>query len=180
MGDADLDLSLTAAAGALQAGTRTGQPGGGGMGQRGGLLAGGGTAEEGVGRVARPGLVGIGDGNLPGNKSEGPQIRTAGDPILVGALPASANDEVVRKHLAQFRYCYQRRLAQRPDMSGKVAITFTIAGDGSVSAASVSRSALSDPEVESCMVGRFLRLKFPAPNGGGIVRVTYPFIFSPG
>ena len=34
--------------------------------------------------------------------------------------------------------------------------------------------------VENCVVGRFMRMQFPSPKGGGIVIVSYPFIFSAG
>ena len=29
-------------------------------------------------------------------------------------------------------------------------------------------------------MGRFLKMQFPEPKGGGIVIVSYPFVFSPG
>jgi hypothetical protein len=31
--------------------------------------------------------------------------------------------------------------------------------------------------VETCVTGRFLRMQFPAPRGGSVVIVTYPFEF---
>ena len=40
--------------------------------------------------------------------------------------------------------------------------------------------ALDSSAVEQCIVGRFMRMQFPEPKGGGIVIVSYPFIFSPG
>jgi hypothetical protein len=39
---------------------------------------------------------------------------------------------------------------------------------------------MNNPAVESCINGRFMRFQFPEPKGGGIVIVSYPFIFSPG
>ena len=39
---------------------------------------------------------------------------------------------------------------------------------------------MGNASAESCIVGRFLRMQFPQPKGGGIVIVSYPFIFSPG
>ena len=74
----------------------------------------------------------------------------------------------------------QRELAKKPSLGGKVVIKFTIAKDGSVSRASKKTSTMGSAAVEQCIVGRFKRMKFPTPKGGGIVIVSYPFIFSPG
>ena len=78
------------------------------------------------------------------------------------------------------RYCYQRALQQSPGLGGKVVIGFSIARDGSVSSARTKTSSLKHPEVEECVVGRFLRMQFPTPRGGGVVMVSYPFLFAPG
>ena len=60
-----------------------------------------------------------------------------------------------------------------------MAVKFTIAGNGSVIAASVEESSMNDSAVENCIVGKIRRWVFPAPKGGGIVVVKYPFIFKP-
>ena len=39
---------------------------------------------------------------------------------------------------------------------------------------------MGSASVEQCVVGRFMRMQFPQPKGGGIVIVSYPFLFSPG
>ncbi len=180
LGDSDLDLSLVAATGNLREGSASGVPGGGGLGPRGGGLYGGGDI-EGSGELRfRPGRDGVGDGLLPGGKTDGKLVEPGGPPLTIGALPASAIDEVIKRNMSQIRYCYQRRLAVQPDLGGKVTLRFTIANDGSVSAASVSRASLEDEQVHSCLVGRFLKMRFPEPKGGGVVSVTYPFVFSPG
>ena len=83
-------------------------------------------------------------------------------------------------HMNQIRYCYQRELTKNPALAGKVVIKFVIAKDGTVSKASVKTSTMNNSAVESCIAGRFMRMQFPEPKGGGIVIVSYPFIFSPG
>jgi hypothetical protein len=80
----------------------------------------------------------------------------------------------------QIRYCYQRELTKNPALGGKIVIKFTIAKDGTVSAASPKSTTMNNSTVETCIVGRFMRMQFPEPKGGGIVIVSYPFIFSPG
>jgi TonB family protein len=82
--------------------------------------------------------------------------------------------------MAQIRYCYQRELTKNPTLGGKITVKFVIAKDGTVSSATITTSTMANPTVESAICARFLRFQFPAPEGGGIVIVKYPFIFSPG
>ncbi len=49
-----------------------------------------------------------------------------------------------------------------------------------MSKASTKKSTMGNSAVESCINRRFHRFRFPEPKGGGIVIVSYPFIFSPG
>jgi hypothetical protein len=102
-----------------------------------------------------------------------------GDPIILGALDRSLIDEVIKRHMNQIKYCYQRELTKNPSLGGKIVIKFTIAKDGTVSAASTKSTTMNNSAVETCIVGRFMRMQFPEPKGGGIVVVSYPFIFSP-
>jgi len=57
-------------------------------------------------------------------------------------------------------------------------VKFVIAKDGSVSSASTKASTLNNPIVEKCINARFMRMRFPSPKGGGIVIVSYPFVFN--
>ena len=104
---------------------------------------------------------------------------SSGDPVVLGALDRDAIERVIRGHLAQIRYCYQRQLQRDWDLEGRIVFRFVIARDGSVSSVEVVESGLEDQVVESCVSKQLMRLKFPAPDGGGIVVVTYPFVFSP-
>ena len=160
------------------------QIGSGGLGARGGGLGGGGTA-EGLGGLGTKGIgagasgYGSGGGNF-GAKGEGGLGAVGGDPIILGALDRSLIDEVIKRHMNQIRYCYQRELTKNPALGGKIVIKFTIAKDGTVSTASSKSTTMNNAAVEQCIVQRFLRMQFPEPKGGGIVIVSYPFIFSPG
>jgi hypothetical protein len=122
---------------------------------------------------------GSGGGSF-GAKGEGGVSATSGDPLILGALDRSLIDKVIKAKMAQIRYCYQRELQKDPSLGGKISIKFTIAKDGSVSKASVNSTTINNGAVESCVVGRFYKMQFPEPKGGGIVIVKYPFIFSPG
>ena len=104
---------------------------------------------------------------------------TAG-PIIMGALDRALIDGVVKEQLPKIRYCYQKALMKKPWLTGEMKVKFTIAAGGEVSAAEVKSSTLNDAEVERCVVDRFRTMMFPKPQGGGIVIVSYPFVFAPG
>ena len=158
--------------------------GSGGLSTRGGAFGGGGQAQfiggtglEGRGRGRQ---TSIGDGENYTEKTTGALTTTPADPVILGALDRSLIDEVVKRHMNQIRYCYQRALTRSPDLSGKVTVKFVIGGDGSVSSAKVRRSTLHDSAVETCITNRFMRFSFPEPKGNGMVIVSYPFVFSAG
>ncbi len=160
------------------------QYGSGGLGSRGSGLGGGGTGEGlgGLGTRGRGrGASGYGSGGgYFGQKSSGTPGMSTGDPIILGALDKSVIDRVIKQHLAQIRYCYQKELNKNPGLMGKIVIKFVIAKDGSVSSAKVNSTSMNNPIVENCICQRFMRFQFPQPKGGGIVIVTYPFVFKSG
>jgi pSer/pThr/pTyr-binding forkhead associated (FHA) protein len=165
-------------------GSKGTQIGSGGLGARGSGLGGGGTAEGlgGLGTKGRgSGASGYGSGGGSfGSKGEGGIGTVGGDPIILGALDKSLIDAVIKRNMAQIRYCYQRELTKNPALGGKITVKFVIAKDGTVSSATTKSTTMNNPTVESCINGRFMRFQFPEPKGGGIVIVSYPFIFSPG
>ena len=182
-GSSGLDSDLEGGIGGL-IGAKGTQVGSGGLGSRGSGLGGGGTA-DGLGGLGTKGRgtgssgYGTGKGNF-GAKGEGGVGQIGGDPIILGALDKSLIDAVIKKHMNQIRYCYQRELNSHPTLGGKIVVKFVVAKDGSVSSATTKTSTMNSPAVESCINGRFMRFKFPEPKGGGIVIVSYPFIFRPG
>jgi hypothetical protein len=105
---------------------------------------------------------------------------TPGTPTVVGALEVEDVQAATLRHSAAIRYCYQRELVSKPDLSGELVVKFVIAVDGSVSTASIKSSTLGDTIVENCVTSRFLRFQFPEPPGGGVVVVSYPLRFQPG
>ncbi len=148
-----------------------------GFGSRGSGLGGGGVAFF---KGSGSGGSGYGSGGGYLNaKGEGRIGIVGSEPIVLGALDRDAIERVIRGHLAQIRYCYQRELQKDWDLEGRVVFRFVIGRDGSVVSAEVVQSDLENQILESCVSKRLMRLKFPAPDGGGIVVVTYPFVFSP-
>lgn len=101
-------------------------------------------------------------------------------PIELGALPKAEIKAVILLQMPAIRTCYQRALDEKPDLAGELAIKFAISKDGSVFNVEVKRTSMNDAEFESCVVREFQAMVFPEPWNGGIVIVSYPFIFSPG
>lgn len=177
-GRSGLAAGLEAGVGGL-IGSRGDAFGHGGLHGRGDGLGGGGTV-DGIGGFGPrgPGTGDAGDGGDLGVKQDG-GLPTGGTPTILGALDRALIDAVIKDHMSQIRYCYQRELTKDPDLAGKVVMKFVIASDGTVSSASPKSSTLRQAAVDTCLTGKFLRMQFPAPQGGGIVIVSYPFLFSP-
>jgi outer membrane biosynthesis protein TonB len=178
----DLGGDLMAAAGQLQ-GLQSGRgPAIGSLAGRGTSLDGGGGT---IGGIAGPGRVGPGPGGHAygggDRKTQGSIGRVSGGATtLVGSLKKSEIEAVIQRSMTSIRYCYQRQLQRSPDLAGKITVKFVVSGDGSVSSAGIKASSMGSPAVESCIVGRFQRMSFPRPRGGGMAIVSYPFLFSPG
>jgi hypothetical protein len=84
----------------------------------------------------------------------------------------------VRAKFDEFRACYEEGLTRNPRLAGKVTTTFVIERNGFVTAVAIAESSIPDCAVPLCMVKAFRSLEFPKPDGG-IVKVTYPIMFSP-
>jgi hypothetical protein len=176
LGDAGLSDALRAGVGSLigAQGSRFGT----GLGNRGPGLGGGGEY-EGIGGLGTHG-PGTGDRDLGIGKVDGEIGTSSKEIVMVGNIDKALIDEVVKRHLSQIRYCYQRELVHNPALGGKIVVKFTIGSDGLVTSAAPRTSSLGNSAVEQCIAGRFLRMSFPAPMGGGMAIVSYPFLFSPG
>jgi hypothetical protein len=100
----------------------------------------------------------------------------AGDAEVLGQMDRSLVAAVVKRHRNQVRYCYERELVKEPTLEGRMVVKFVIGADGAVASASLTENTVNEA-VGECVVGRFRRMRFPEPRGGGIVIVTYPFVF---
>lgn len=95
-----------------------------------------------------------------------------------GGLDKHVIRRVVRGQIGAIRECYNRGLAGDRTLTGRVTLQFTIGGTGAVYSAVVHESTLpahGDP-VAQCIVAAAGKWVFPAPEGGGSVIVTYPFV----
>ena len=149
--------------------------GGGGLGQ--GTIGMGnfGTIGRGGGRGAGEGGYGRGVGGFRGRSAGVPQVRSGGAEVR-GSLSKEVIRRVVRRHINEVKFCYEQQLNARPDLQGRVTTRFVISPTGSVQSAMVASSSLRNEAVESCIVRAVRRWTFPAPDGGGVVVVNYPFL----
>jgi outer membrane biosynthesis protein TonB len=88
---------------------------------------------------------------------------------------------ILREHIPQFRYCYQKELDRKAgrDVSGTIGLIFTIGASGSVSKAGVDQTSGLPGNVKKCVVRVLKGIRFPRPLGGGKVDVKQPFNFMP-
>ena len=101
-----------------------------------------------------------------------------GKVIHKGSLSREEIQRVIRRHLSQIKFCYERELQKEPNLQGKIVASWTIGGNGLVRSAKGTQNTMGNKKVESCVVRIIKRMRFPRPRGGGQVFVTYPFVFS--
>jgi len=121
---------------------------------------------------------GRGVGVLASRKAKPPEI-IPGMVTSHGSLDKEIIRRIVRRHLNEVKYCYDQALVRQPKLDGRLVAQFTIAGTGRVIASVVQSSTLGSTPVEMCVVNAIKRWEFPAPTGGGLAIVSYPFTFSP-
>ncbi len=177
-------------------------PGGGagqgiiGLGAIGGLRQGNGSV-SGLGLTGRGASGGFGDNGIPLGgigtigHSTGGGMRAVGGGAgstshvgpgsveVRGSLARDVIQRVVRFHMNEVRFCYDRSLAHNPALAGHVVLEILIAATGAVAKADVKSSTLGDAAAEACIAAAAERWFFPARQGDGIVVVTYPFDFRP-
>ncbi|MGF1510380.1 MAG: AgmX/PglI C-terminal domain-containing protein [Myxococcota bacterium] len=179
LGPGGLGTGINDAMGGLK-GRSLGDAGGaGGLGSR-GTGAGGGGTSLGIGGLGGGSGRGTGgDGNIDlGGRGKGRTRIIPGRTVVKGSLSREEIARVIRQNFPRFRYCYEKQLNADPDLGGKVSVHFTIAPTGSVARSSVRETSMDNQVVERCVAGVMKSLQFPRPRGGGIVVVTYPFVFS--
>jgi len=147
----------------------------GGLGLVGTGAGGGGAAFGNVGTIGRGG-GGRGAGGLAGKRARGPTV-TLGQPVVRGSIDREIVRRIIRRHLNEVRYCYEVDLARTPGLQGRIAVQFTIAASGQVTAAVLQHSTMSNARVENCVVQAVRRWEFPRIESGGFAIVSHWFLF---
>jgi len=93
-----------------------------------------------------------------------------------GFLNQKVVGAVIQANVGAFKTCFERRLRQIPDLSGRVFVEFIIGLDGAVSQVSVLENTTRDAVFAQCLTRQVQRLRFPPPEGGEVTFV-FPFIF---
>lgn len=100
-------------------------------------------------------------------------------PALARALTVDFVSRGMTECAPRIRACYERGLASRPELGGRLEVRFVIGPDGVVSGAHVHRSTLESPSVEACIVEEISRQRFDTRGSQAAITVTYPLLFSP-
>ncbi len=114
----------------------------GGLGLRGTGRGGGGTGEGTIG-LGNLGTIGHGGGGgtgsgygrgaggFGGRTARVPRIRSGAADVR-GSLSKEVIRRVIRRHINEVRFCYEQELNQRPDLEGRVTVSFIISPTGAV------------------------------------------------
>jgi hypothetical protein len=99
----------------------------------------------------------------------------------LGRLPPELIQRIVRQNFYRFKGCYMAGLKHDPHLQGRVLTRFIINVDGSVTESEATEATtLPNLSTVQCVYRGFIGLRFPPPEGGGIVTVVYPIQFNPG
>ncbi len=123
------------------------------------------------------GTAGLSNGLAAGKTGSGGVGLIDEESEVTGGLDREIIAQYIKTQLGQILYCYERQLSANPDLYGKVAVKFTIAGTGHVESQLIGDTTLKNQPVEGCILNKVSKWKFPEPKGGTKVVVTYPFLF---
>ena len=166
--------------------------GAGGLGSVGTGMGGGGDS---MGSFGIDGLSTIGGGGGGGGKGKGygggvstvgkrkarrPRVIPMNAKVSGGNLPKEVIRRVIMSRAGAYQNCYERQLASKKDLNGKIEVKIMISGTGNVILSTINSTSMNNPTVENCIVRQIKKLKFPAPKNGKRVKVRYPFRFKSG
>ncbi|MCP3139000.1 AgmX/PglI C-terminal domain-containing protein [Pyxidicoccus xibeiensis] len=129
---------------------------------------------KGGGGIGALGAGGVGKGKVGGTVTRATARSIAS---TQGTVDREAVARVINSHLNEVHGCYERALLKNPGLAGKVVLEWTIGAAGRVVAAKTKSSTLSNAAVEACILSSLKGWTFPAPKGG-VVIITYPFLFN--
>lgn len=95
-----------------------------------------------------------------------------GDANVSNGLDKRIIHKVISQHRSDIEGCIKVEGSQ-----GEIIVKWTIDATGNVPNAFVTESTMGNPSVEACLVKSIQHWRFPAPKNGGVVIVSYPFVF---
>ncbi len=181
-GPGGLGSGVNNALGGLRGASMGDAGGAGGLGSRGTGAGGGGTGLGIGGLGSGTGRGSGGNGNIDlGGRGKGTTKIVPGKITYEGGLSREEIQRVISRVMNQIKYCYEKELNKDSALEGKLVMFWVISGTGDVQTTQTAQNTFaggSGPPIEQCVSRIIQRLKFPNPKGGGIVNVTYPFVFS--
>jgi hypothetical protein len=156
-----------------------------------GVSASGGSGLKlgGAGGTVRPGAAGgglasIGATGKSGGTGSGTtqQVKgphgsaNMGDAAVAGGSVSDAS-RVVAQMRAGFRACYNRGLAENPDIEGKIQLNIRVGPTGQVAGVTATKTGNIPDSVVECVKSRANSANFSAPQGGAaVVQVPVSFV----
>lgn len=98
-----------------------------------------------------------------------------GTPEIKGSLDKELIRRVIRQHMNEVKFCYEKELTRDNSLQGRVVVKFSIGGMGNVMTSLVESSTLRAGGTDGCIANAVRRWQFPKPQGG-LVIVSYPFV----
>ena len=114
-------------------------------------------------------------GQLRGRVRRGEGGEVAGP----GALDDALVTRMIKTRIRGVQACYERELGAKPTLAGALAVRFTVAPRGDVSAVEVVANESCDAALAECVLSAVRRFRFNPGPVGGAVTYQYRFIFSP-
>jgi TonB family protein len=143
-----------------------------------------GTVDDDAVGTGWPGVLGVGSGGSCRVQDLGAGPASAAVKVQIeraevrGPLSKTVISRIVQRHIHELRFCYEQQLNLVPSLRGRVVVKFIISGQGQVVAAALSSSTLGEAKFDQCVVGAVKRWNFTAPEKGGSVVVSMPFVFT--
>jgi outer membrane biosynthesis protein TonB len=131
-----------------------------------GATAGGGRDDASIGELGKAGSGSTKVGSGPGTK-----IKARSDLGTIDAPAGEEGDEirkVVRAKKGAVQYCYEGRLKENPNISGRLSIEVAING-GRVTNVAIEDNTTGDKQLESCVIGKVKSWRFPPEISDTIV-----------
>lgn len=102
-----------------------------------------------------------------------------GSGITTGGRSRSSIARVVQQNMAALRYAYNRRLREKPGLSGKIRVRFAIDEFGKVIFCDVIESTMDDATFKKLIAAKIKLWVFEKiDKPGDVTEVIYPFVFS--
>jgi outer membrane biosynthesis protein TonB len=105
-------------------------------------------------------------------------------PATDASAPGDGDVGAIKKLMSETNYqvkvCYERELKAKPDLAGKVAVSFQIGTDGAVSEATTVANTTGNEAMVACILAVVRGIKMTPPPAEAIVVESYPYVFSSG